>query len=169
VAQVELSVNIFLPCIDARLNCLYLSTLFCAICMCFILKSMFGHRYMKVWRENDFIAVCLYFIPVLNCFSNPQNILRPNFDFIQIHEEVWRSWDIGLRILNNGIRWRRMIIFTLRPLYSWGKWPSYSWNKRPCGFQRQSELYEREENKYLAPNGNRTPNSSAVHFVIHPL
>jgi hypothetical protein len=58
-------------------------------------------------------------------------------------------------ILDLGTRWRWVVSFTPRPLYSRGKSPRYSFNRKLGGPRSQSGRYG--ERIFFAPAGNRTP------------
>jgi len=49
----------------------------------------------------------------------------------------WRSGGIAPRIINLGTRWSSEAIFTLRPLYLWGKTPRCPLDKRLDGSGRK--------------------------------
>jgi hypothetical protein len=70
----------------------------------------------------------------------------------------WRrmgSECIDPRILDLGTRWRWVVGFTPRPLYSRGKNTRYPLDRRLCGPQSRSG--RRGEEKILDPTGTRTP------------
>jgi hypothetical protein len=60
-----------------------------------------------------------------------------------------RAWIYGSTILVLGIRWRRIVTFTLWPLYSWRKSQD-----RLDEARRRSGLYEEEKNIAPSPEWN---------------
>jgi hypothetical protein len=71
------------------------------------------------------------------------------------HEGVWGSGCIDPYFLDLRISWRWVVSFTTWPLYSRGKNPRYSLDRRLGGPQSQSG--RRGEEKILDPTGTRTP------------
>jgi hypothetical protein len=68
------------------------------------------------------------------------------------------SGGIAPRIFNLGTRWRWLVRFMLRPLYTRGKRPRYPLDRRIGGPQRRCGCGgEKEENDIIAPAGNWTP------------
>jgi hypothetical protein len=65
-----------------------------------------------------------------------------------------------------GIRWRWLVSFTQRPLYPQGKSPWYPTYMRLGGPQSRSG-HCREEKKFSAPAGTRTPDHSTCTAAIH--
>jgi hypothetical protein len=65
------------------------------------------------------------------------------------------DWRYSFIILNLGTRWRWVVSFTLRPLYSQGNSPRYPLYERLDGALSSSGCYGKK--KTLVPAGNRTP------------
>jgi hypothetical protein len=63
----------------------------------------------------------------------------------------WRSGGIAPRILDLGTRWRCVISFTLRPLYTRGKSPCYPLDKRLGGPQSRAGRGGEEKNSQPLP------------------
>jgi hypothetical protein len=71
-----------------------------------------------------------------------------------------REWKYSSVIIDLGTRWRWVVSFTPRPLYPWGNSPTCPLYRRLDGPQNRSGSYEEEKN--LAPAGNRTPTLQIV-------
>jgi hypothetical protein len=77
--------------------------------------------------------------------------------------KTYGKWSCGSTILDLGTKWRWVVSFTPRPLYSLGKSPRYPLDKRLGGPQNLCECCGEEKN--CAPAGIRTP---AVQPVASP-
>jgi hypothetical protein len=73
------------------------------------------------------------------------------FNWSPRHEGVLGSWGIAPRILDLGTRRRRVVSFTLRPLYPQGKCPWYPLDKRLGGLQSRSGRGGEEKNSQPLP------------------
>jgi hypothetical protein len=62
-----------------------------------------------------------------------------------------RNGGIAPCILDLGTRWRRVVSFTTRPLYSLGKSPWYPLDRRLDGTQNRSGLGGEEKNSQPSP------------------
>jgi hypothetical protein len=71
------------------------------------------------------------------------------------HEGIWGSGCIYPHFLDLGTSWRWVVSFTPWPLYTRGKSPQYSLDRRLGGPQSRSG--RREEVKILIPNRTWTP------------
>jgi len=69
-------------------------------------------------------------------------------------ETYWRSGDVAPLILNLGTRWRIVVSFTPRPLYSRGEIPRYPLDRRLDGPQSRSGRGGEEKKPITAPVGN---------------
>jgi hypothetical protein len=61
----------------------------------------------------------------------------------------WWSGSIAPRILDLGTRWRCVVSFTSRPLYTQGKSPWYPFDRRMGGTESRSEHGGEEKNSQL--------------------
>jgi hypothetical protein len=66
----------------------------------------------------------------------------------------WKRKGKALCIFNLGTRWRRVVSFTVWPLYSRIKRPPYPLNKRLCRPQRRSGRGGEDTNPIIAPAEN---------------
>jgi hypothetical protein len=69
--------------------------------------------------------------------------------------KAYREWRYSSTILDLGSRWKLVVSFTSRPLYSRGNSYGYPLDRRLGGSQSWSGRYEEEKN--LALTGNRNP------------
>jgi hypothetical protein len=77
----------------------------------------------------------------------------PLFNQSLFHEDVWESGYIDPCFLDFGTTWRWVVSFRLRPLYSRGKRPWYTWDKLDWS---QSRFGWHGEIKILDPTMIRT-------------
>jgi len=67
---------------------------------------------------------------------------------------VWGSGGIDSLILNLGTRWRRLVSFTARPLYSRGRSPRYPLDSRLYGPKSRTGCGGEEKNPYPCRKSN---------------
>jgi len=71
------------------------------------------------------------------------------------HEDVFGNEGIAQRILNLITRWRKVIGFTLQPLYPQGKSPSTHWIGVWVGLKAGMDVMVRRKQPFTAPAGNQ--------------
>jgi hypothetical protein len=66
------------------------------------------------------------------------------------------EWKYSSNIIHLSTRWKRVVRFTLRSPYSWGKHPGIHWEGDWVGLRAGLDIMEKKK-IFLARAGNRTP------------
>jgi hypothetical protein len=153
----------FISCLMQTTTLLLTVYAMCSILfdVCLVVPSASGERYLSLkWKSEPPVNVNNYY----HCYST--NNKRNRMSDTNVNVKLWKhegEWSCSFSILYLGTRWRWLVSFTPRPLYTWGNLLRYPLNMRLCGPQSRSGHRGGAKKFCLYRDSNFGPS------VVHPV